>query len=34
MALDNNISALATAIGTEVKSKREALVSGISIKTL
>ena len=34
MALDNKISALASAIGTEVKSKQVGLVSGINIKTL
>jgi hypothetical protein len=34
MALDDNISALATAIGTEVKSKQDTLVSGTNIKTI
>lgn len=34
MALDDKISALASAIGTKIKSKQEVLVSGISIKTL
>ena len=34
MALDDNISALATAIGTEIKSKQDILVSGTSVKTI
>lgn len=34
MALDDNISALATAIGTKVKNKQDLLVSGTSIKTI
>ena len=34
MALDDNISALATAIGTNVKSKQDTLVSGTNIKTI
>lgn len=34
MALDDNISALATAIGTEIKSKQDILVSGTNIKTV
>jgi hypothetical protein len=34
MALDDNISALATAIGTKVKNKQDLLVSGASIKTI
>lgn len=34
MALDDNISALATAIGTVVKTKQEVLVSGTNIKTI
>lgn len=34
MALDDNISALATAIGTEVKSKQDTLASGTNIKTI
>lgn len=34
MALDDNISALATAIGTKVKSKQDILVSGTNIKTI
>ena len=34
MALDDNISALATAIGAEVKSKQDVLVSGTNIKTI
>ena len=34
MSLDSNISALATAIGAEVKSKQNELVSGTNIKTI
>lgn len=34
MALDDNISALATAIGTKVKTKQDILVSGTDIKTI
>lgn len=34
MALDDNISALATAIGTEIKSKQDILISGNNIKTV
>lgn len=34
MALDDNISALATAIGTKVKNKQDILVSGTNIKTI
>ena len=34
MTLDDNISALATAIGTEIKTKQDELVSGVNIKTI
>lgn len=34
MALDDQISALATAIGTEVKGKQDILVSGDTLKTI
>ena len=34
MALDDNISALATAIGTEIKTKQDKLVSSVNIKTI
>lgn len=34
MALDDNISALATAIGAEIKTKQDELVSGTNIKTI
>lgn len=34
MALDDNISALATAIGAEIKTKQDELVSGTNIKTV
>ena len=34
MALDDNISALATAIGAEIKTKQDKLVSSVNIKTI
>ena len=34
MALDNQISYLATAVGTTLKGKQDKLVSGTSIKTV
>ena len=34
MSLDENISALAAAIGAEVKNKQDTLVSGTNIKTI
>lgn len=34
MALDDNIGALATAIGAEIKTKQDELVSGTNIKTI
>ncbi len=34
MTLDDNISALATAIGTEIKTKQDTLISGTNIATI